>query len=203
MSAFLGPIHYWLYNKIQHQESILDEIYKSYDKDDLKLKEEAEKLYGTLEEGPLDEIINQSNIHGWLQERVSQVEYKYAYVVTKLLKEDKVNLSKLKSILKASGEKEGQKLARSKPTAKDLYKLASDCLLDGMPCDRANELLENTDSLVSWKRNLCVHEKYWEDIGGDINTYYELRYAWIEGLTSGYDFRFTKTNADMYKIEAI
>ena len=42
-----------------------------------------------IEEGPLDEIINQSNIHGWLQERVSQVEYKYAYVVTKLLKEDK------------------------------------------------------------------------------------------------------------------
>ena len=25
MSAFLGPIHYWLYNKIQIQQNIVDE----------------------------------------------------------------------------------------------------------------------------------------------------------------------------------
>ena len=203
MSAFLGPIHYWLYNKIQHQDSILNDIYKSYDQAGLQLKEEANKLYGSLEEGPLDEIIDQSNIHGWLQERVSQVEYNYAYVITKLLEEDQTNLNKLKSILKASGEKEGQKLVGSSPTAKDLYKLSSECLLDGMPCDRANELLDNTDSLVSWKRNLCVHEQYWQEIGGDINIYYDLRHAWMEGLTADYDFRFTKTNSDLYKIEAI
>ena len=27
MSAFLGPIHYWLYNKIQQQQAIVDELY--------------------------------------------------------------------------------------------------------------------------------------------------------------------------------
>ena len=26
MSAFLGPIHFWLYNKIQFQESLIDEL---------------------------------------------------------------------------------------------------------------------------------------------------------------------------------
>ena len=26
MSAFLGPIHYWLYNKIQLQEELIQEI---------------------------------------------------------------------------------------------------------------------------------------------------------------------------------
>ncbi|MDF2537502.1 MAG: hypothetical protein K0S76_523 [Herbinix sp.] len=28
MSAFLGPIHYWLYHKIQLQQSIVDELYE-------------------------------------------------------------------------------------------------------------------------------------------------------------------------------
>ena len=27
MSAFLGPIHYWLYNKIQWHEDLLEQIY--------------------------------------------------------------------------------------------------------------------------------------------------------------------------------
>ena len=26
MSAFLGPIHFWLYNKIQFQENLIDEL---------------------------------------------------------------------------------------------------------------------------------------------------------------------------------
>lgn len=200
MSAFLGPIHHWLYNKVQQQQSIIDDIYILDKESGLQLQEEAEKLYGTLEDKPLEEIIDQCNIHGWLQERVSQVEYKYAYLVTKLLENDLDNLIQLKSIARANGTKVGQKLKGTNPTAKDLYKAISDNLLDGMPCDRATSLLKESDSLVTWKRNLCVHQKYWEEIGGDINIYYELRQAWIEGLISEYHFTLSQADSDLYSI---
>jgi len=39
MSAFLGPIHYWLYNKIQLQQAIVDDIYALGDQYGLTLKQ--------------------------------------------------------------------------------------------------------------------------------------------------------------------
>lgn len=46
-------------------------------------------------------------------------------------------------------------------TAAAAYKLLSDSLLDGMPCDHANVLITESDEEVIWKRNTCVHNNYW------------------------------------------
>jgi len=56
MSAFLGKIHYWLYNKIQLHEDILDEMIRFAEQRGIpveELKEEANEKFGKPERGQL------------------------------------------------------------------------------------------------------------------------------------------------------
>jgi hypothetical protein len=201
MSSFLGPIHYWLYHKIQLQQAIVDEIYVLGSKNGLSLEEECDSRFGTFENKPLEEMIDHGNIHGWLQERVTQVENKYACSVTKLLEKNPDAKGTLKSILYDNGTKVAEAYKGTDLKATDIYKVISDNLLDGMPCDHANRILKEGDSEVMWIRNICVHSKYWEEAGGDIAVYYELRDAWLEGLVKDSGFVFEKPDTNTYCIK--
>ncbi len=77
MSAFLGKIHYWLYNKIQLHEALIEEVAQSSSNKDFNDKELLEKSYlefGYPVKGNLENEIEHSNIHGWLQERIAEQE---------------------------------------------------------------------------------------------------------------------------------
>jgi len=202
MSAFLGPIHYWLYNKIQLQQEIINELYRLGEGYNLTLKAEAESRFGAIENKPLEEMIDQGNIHGWLQERVSQVEYKYAYVVTELTNKLPDALHTIKDCLYKAGKHQGKTVRQSeeKLKANELYKLINDQLLDGMPCDHANRLLAQNDNDITWTRNLCVHTPYWEELGGDISVYYELRESWLTGFLKEFDYSLEKLDDTTYRI---
>ena len=68
MSLFLGKIHYWLFNKIKWFEGIEDELLRL---DSTFNVEELDKICGErTPDKPLEDIIDTSNIHGWLQERL-------------------------------------------------------------------------------------------------------------------------------------
>jgi hypothetical protein len=203
MSAFLGPIHYWLYNKIQLQQAIVDDIYLLGEQNGLSLKEECDNKFGIFENKPLEEMIDHGNIHGWLQERVSQVEYKYAYSVTTLLSSNAKAKDQLISILNSNGKELARSFESSELKATDLYKAITDHLLDGMPCDHANRLLEQNDTQVTWSRAVCVHTQYWDAVAGDIEVYYELRDAWIEGLVQELGFAFHKLDETTYHISKV
>ena len=71
MSAFLGPIHFWLYNKIQFQENLIDELV-AY----VTAKGWSDKAdqYVSTDRRKLDEVIDEANIHGWLQSRIHDAE---------------------------------------------------------------------------------------------------------------------------------
>jgi hypothetical protein len=202
MSAFLGPIHYWLYNKIRLQQEIIDKLFQLGEAYKLTLKEEAESRFGVIENKPLEEMIDQGNIHGWLQERVSQVEYKYAFVVTALANKLPDAIHTLKGTLYNAGNQQAKAIRQStdKPTANELYKLITDQLLDGMPCDHANRLLSQNDNDLTWTRNLCVHAPYWEELGGDISVYYELRESWLMGFIKEFNYSLEKINDTTYRI---
>lgn len=201
MSAFLGPIHYWLYHKIQLQQEIVDELYSLGSKKGLALETECNDIYGSFENKPLEEMIDHGNIHGWLQERVSQVEYKYAYCVTKLLTTDPETMNELKSLLLHLGAKQALPLKGTDPKATEIFKAISDHLLDGMPCDHANRVLTQADDEVQWVRSVCVHSRYWDEIGGDIQIYYELRDAWLEGLVKELDYTLEKPDTNTYLLK--
>jgi len=193
MSAFLGPIHYWLYNKINIQQAIVEDIIALSQKlntQEIDLKEELDTKYGVSETRPLEEVIDQGNIHGWLQSCVSQVEYKLAFSVTQLLEKHPELLKETELIFQSKGRE--QSLSKATNNASEIFKAISDGLLDGMPCDHANSVLEDDEDRVIWKRNTCVHKSYWDEVGGDINNYYFFREAFIRGFLSSTSVVFEK-----------
>ncbi len=201
MSAFLGPIHYWLYNKIQIQQSLVMEVLSYGEKQISGIIEIINAKYGLSETRPLGEVINQDNIHGWLQEQVEREEGKLAEGVTRILNSNPEHMDALLMIFR----KKGKSLSKDFELfdAPKTLGAISDCLLDGMPCDRANMILIEESSQVLWKRNVCVHSDYWVEAGGDIRIYYTLREELIKGFLEESDFEFRTLANGEFEIRRI
>ncbi|MFR7873005.1 MAG: hypothetical protein ACLU3K_05100, partial [Peptoniphilus grossensis] len=70
MSLYLGRIHYIMYDKILFQEEILNKLMELLEEEKcLELKKDLDDNF-PLERGNLEDIIDERNIHGWLNERV-------------------------------------------------------------------------------------------------------------------------------------
>lgn len=203
MSAFLGPIHYWLYNKIERQQQLVEELFSLGKEQGVDLEAECQALYGSFDKKPLEEMIDHYNIHGWLQERVSQVEYQYAYCISKLIKIHSDIYQTLIAIHKSNGAKLALMLKDENTNAIGIFKAVSDNLLDGMPCDHANRLLEQSEDELIWQRELCVHSSYWNEVGGDVKLYYELRDAWLTGLVGVLGFSLERPDESTYCIKRL
>lgn len=199
MSAFLGPIHHWLFRKIQFQDQLSNRIINIYDKQNsnLHLSKKLKKAYGELEKQPLEDIIDETNIHGWLQDRVSMVECRFACLVTTILESEPDALVEMRHICYSFGQ---EHKTEDITDATKLFQYFDDLLLDGMPCDRANEIIERLYDGVIWQRNFCVHEQYWNEVGGAIANYYLLRNALINGILDGSPFVYEKLEDDIYAL---
>lgn len=79
MSMFLGPIHHWLYNKIITQEKMVQVVLAFNEAENLveNLEEQLKETCGELHQGALEDMIDVSNIHGWLQHQVNIVEERF------------------------------------------------------------------------------------------------------------------------------
>lgn len=198
MSAFLGPIHFWMYNKIQVQQQIVEDLIEFSQGNIPGLQEELDNLYGESETRPLEEVIDEGNIHGWLQSKVTQVEYKLAYTVTKLLKNNEDDFARIQEIFVENGKKIAAAVKLSSAT--QAFKLMNDSLLDGMPCDHVNSLVKESDDETVWKKNSCVHSSYWEQVGGNVEIYYQLRDGYITGLLYGSSFVYEKIDQNTNRI---
>ena len=199
MSAFLGPIHYWVYHKIELQEEFVKDILELSAKSnwDNKLEFKLSEKYGTIGNEPLEDIIDTGNIHGWLQSKLSVTEGRLALAVTELLAQDPGR----KDILVQTAYEFGKKHGISKEAdAEKAFQSISDSLIDGMPCDGVNELLEQGKTYTSWQQTACVHSQYWEQAQGSIEVYYELRKAVIEGMLSQTDLEFIVKPDDIYEL---
>lgn len=199
MSAFLGKIHFWLYHKIVLHEKLIDSVVeaataKGHSCESL-LAESYEK-YGEPVTGPLEDHINHSNIHGWLQERIYSVEKRLAFVVTELLNKGAVTAEEISSIFRQNGEAASKEMEPGEYNAKDLYTLIFDHMLEGMPCDHVNEIVENTEDALSWKTTRCLHKEHWDQAGGDIGNFYNFRDSWIQGFLSGMGADYGYSSAD-------
>lgn len=193
MSAFLGKIHYWLYNKIKIQEDLIKNILEKGREKDSSLekiiREKSYELYGKPLEGDLEDLIDHSNIHGWLQERIENVEYRLAFIVTEILKEKVLSLEDIKEIFKEKGKEvvNNRDIVNLKP--EELYKLIFDYVIEGMPCDRINKIIKNNHREILWEKTVSIHDKFWNDIGGDIKNFYILREAFIDGILSYLNYK--------------
>ncbi len=181
MSAFLGPIHHWLYHKIQIQEELIHDIlgHFSQENDSFEATEKLDAACGKLELLPLEESIDVSNIHGWLHEKIALTETRLAFLVTELLRETPSRLADLQKIAFQFGEKHA---LQDKIGADEALRALEDTLLDGMPCDHVNQVVQREQNKVIWKKTQCVHRDYWNQVGGDIAIYNALRLKIIEGM---------------------
>ena len=211
MSLFLGKIHYWLFNKIVWFEDLEGEIIdlaKNEGLDIDTLSKEINNKYGErLPKLPLEDMIDTSNIHGWLQDKIHSAEYRLATWTVKILEKEN-GKEKLEDLYIKQGLKAANEIiqsGRELNNAVDIYNAVNDYILDGMPCDRVNEVVLQEENKVLWKRRLCVHKNLWDAVGGDVNLFYSLRDLWISSfvnkVNSNYKYSFLGNNE--FSIERI
>jgi len=199
MSAFLGPIHFWLYHKIQLQEELICRILETAARKDWNLvsAEKLDTVCGKSDMRPLESVIDQRNIHGWLHHRIDISEMRLAFLVTELLKEDSSRLAILKQTAYRFGERNPLEYGIS---ADGAFKALEDSLLDGMPCDHVNRIIEHGENKVVWQQTQCVHHLCWEQTGGDVSVYYALRAKMIDGMLMHSGLRFYTARNNEFKI---
>ncbi len=206
MSLFLGKIHYWLYKKILWAEKTQEEIIQWAEKKSLpvgKWVQQGIERYGSaMEEKPLEEMIDTSNIHGWLQERIKSVELRQADLITTILKEKGEFKEELIEIFKKQGKAAAQEYPEHPNTPEEMLNAVNDFMLEGMPCDRVNKVLANSNDEMTWEVATCLHVPYWNQVNGDVNNFYDFRDAWIDSFmeTLNAGFRYNRRADGEYQI---
>ena len=173
MSKFLGPIHYWLYGKIGHQEALTRAVADHAAASDWI----GDVLACTKELPALETVIDESNIHGWLQGQITDAEARYAALVTEILSGHGERLDMLKQVCFQFGK------ANALPAdadASQAYQAFENFFVNGMPCDRVNMLTEQSADAVSWEMAQDIHAQYWTN--DQSNLYYILRKAVMDGM---------------------
>ena len=184
MSLFLGRIHYIMYDKVLFQEEILDNLLNFLEEEKRnELKKEIDKEF-PLERGNLEDIIDESNIHGWLNERVVRSENRLAKAVSILLRD--FDLEKLKNKFFEIG-----KNYEAGEAPMEVFSFMTSKFLDGMPCDHALAILKNDEDEFVFTVLSDVHKNIWKDyVSPEI--YWVLRDSFILGSLNSSDLKFEK-----------
>ena len=197
MSLFLGKIHYWLFNKIlwfENLEEKIIELAKNEGLDIENLRKDIEERYGEkLPSKPLEELIDTSNIHNWLQSQIHSAEGRSAAWTKLLIDKNKENLKNLENIYKEQGiiaAKEVLQEGKNVSSPKEIFDAMNDYILDGMPCDRVNEVVCKEENKITWIARIDVHKEIWDSIGCNVDYFYNLRNAWIETFVSNLNSNF-------------
>lgn len=189
MSAFLGPIHYWLYKKIQLMENIEKTIIKTinFDKIDSISQETEKTIAPFLVEAPLDQVIDTNNIHAWLQEQITNVEQRQALLIRKIEENGYADIDELvNTVYQDFGHQSAQDANIENPNDLDLlFNKLNNYLLEGMPCDRVNQVVEQSTEALTWITAKCVHTHNWNSADISVERYYNFRASFINGFVTG------------------
>lgn len=203
MSLFLGKIHFWLFNKILWFEGLEKEVIGlagNLGMNVNKIQAEIESKYRPmLPDKPLEELIDQSNIHGWLQSSIHDAEGRMAAWTRAIIVDDVKNITKIQKIYINQGIKAADEVKESCGdinSAEELYIKINDYILDGMPCDRVDEVIESSDECIRWRKRICVHKDVWEREDINVEQFYNLRDLWIESFVNKINSKFQYVKND-------
>lgn len=190
MSAFLGSIHYWLYAKIKYVQNRTARLADAASENCSSLSDSClATVYETYGEPPsaekdLAELIDQTNIHGWLSRQIQLTEAREAAFLKEL--NDCCGDSAWElaaTVFKKDGQQLGEAAAISGrydlQTASGLYRAFHDTFLSGMPCDGGFEEISYTDQQIVLERNLCPKPTLWLQIGVPIEAMQKLYQQWL------------------------
>lgn len=193
MSLFLGPIHHLMQQRYLFTDAQTAALLDLAGEEGWISAEEKAALteeYPEQDASALEEIIDSSNIHGWLSQAVEGAERRYAAAVRLVLDGKPERLPRMAEALEDLGRENALPAADDAETA---WKLLQNRLLDGMPCDFPFEMQEEAPERVSWKLRACPHADYFAEVPGGSEVFYALRRGLVKGLLSDspelhYDF---------------
>lgn len=208
MSLFLGKIHYWLFNKVLWFEGLEGEIIKlAKDKgiDVEKLEAEINSKYGVKTPNKnIEDMIDTSNIHGWLQGKIHSAEGRMAAWTKVILENNQDYILDMRKVYENQGVNAANEAKESLENinAETIFNSMNDYILDGMPCDRVNEVIDSSEESIMWKRRVCVHKNIWENEGILVDVFYELREHWINAFvnTMNNDYEYVKLEDNIQSI---
>ena len=193
MSAFLAPIHFWMYDKILIAQELTFKLEEKFlNKEE---REEVEGLFPGLYSKDLEEVIDQSNIHGWLHTAVSNVEIRFAYIVKTLLDRG-ISLEEIKKVAFEYGKSFPEQEVSS---LKDAYELLMDILLDGLPCDVSISVSREEEIELEFILYNDIHKQYFNEFNLEVSLYHEIREAFVNGIFERYSLKY-KNISDSNKL---
>ncbi len=210
MSAFLGHIHHWLYSKIsrvaEREQLIYEKAEEMCGATAEELREQVWQIYGTPQpDAKLEEIIDHNNIHGWLQRQVTIAETREAAFIKELV--DTCG-SAAQDIAKTAYSEHGRICGlHAKEQGKyktevpeGIYQALNDYLLNGMPCDEGDTVIQNEAQKIVWEGKVCLQERNWAKAGVDKNLMKDLYQQWFAGFVTAVNPEFTyRQTADTLK----
>lgn len=186
MSLFLGYIHHLMYEKILFQEELLTSLLDLIDEDEkISLSKDLDKEF-PIEKGDLKDIIDEANIHGWLDERVRRSENRLAKTVGVLLKD--FDIEDLKNKFYDFG-----KSYEAGDTPGEAFNFITSKFLDGMPCDHSLMIVKNDEDEFVFEVVRDLHKDIWANyVNPDL--YWDLRDAFIGGSLENSGLKYEKIN---------
>jgi hypothetical protein len=191
MSRFLAPIHFWLYDKIKKHEAIEPELIEHSEINGAFLSDLNDRYPGFDLDIPLEEVIDQGNIHGWLQERIAMTERRRDALL------EAVPMDKAEMVYAEDAKTTAEAHEGTPGDFPTLQKTINQYLLDGMPCDQLHGTLEHTDTTFRWLTKEAIHAPFWTNM----DRYLALRQVWVDTfvktLVPGLRYTVTRTESGL------
>ncbi len=194
MSTFLGPIHYWLFQKIRNVEDREEALIKAFTErfgDEVNgIVEDVRQRYGVpFDNTPLENLIGDAAIHYWLQSAIERSETREAALLKGLI--DRYG-DEVKELAMDVAFRHGQKIGKEAieqgknqgSGIESVYNLIKNTFLDGMPCDHVTEVESPSPDLLVEKHTDCLHRGYWESAGIAETFMCSYLEKWIKGVCS-------------------
>ena len=197
MSAFLGPIHSLMYSRIINLQKVINAIAEMSEGEGWGAECEE---FVVAEFAPIEEVIDLGNIHGSLFEMVDSAEKRFSGIIAAATCGSVERFERVEETVRAVGESMGSESAGGVASIGASLNPVMVCsriqevLLDGMPCDRATEMVKRPDGSCEIVRNMDLHSSYFEAVGLDGEWYYRLLGAFVEGLLAGSGFKCEMEN---------
>lgn len=191
MAEKFAEIHVWMFNKIKLQNEFSDEIIKQISDESRKdqIIKQADQSF-PFPKGNLEEIIDHENIHQWLEKHLVLTDRKLAWLITRV-KNNPLSLEDLEDIFFHLGKKHRDITQPVWLKPSYVYRAITDAMTEGMPCDKANQVISHDENHLVWHVERCMHQESWKSENADIEDFYSLRNAWIKGLLDGSEFTYS------------
>lgn len=193
MSAFLGPIHHKMYQKIMAQSNFALQIAAFSDQQGWTVDLENQiHLDFPLPQGNLEEIIDLNNIHGWLSKHVEDAEMRLAIAVQSAVKDNQQHAEILLDFIRSNAEQAASFAVSPSQNCSELWQKMDLYWLDGMPCDRGVQFLCTDENEVTWSIDPAQHAFGWDN--SCVLCYNELRWTWLNAFVSRQGFVLKRLN---------